>query len=117
MSGCDKRNSPIVGSSVKPCTPWPVVYTSMVLEPYRMYPAATCFRPTWRQSARPASPLGLVTRLWIEKIVPIDTLTSMLAEPSSASHMITDLPRHAVLGHSHGPSASSHATTHARPDC
>src|SRR2546422_69243 len=25
MSGCDSRNSPIVGSRVKPCTPFPVV--------------------------------------------------------------------------------------------
>src|SRR5439155_112848 len=117
MSGCDNRNSPIVGSSVKPCTPWPVVYTSMVLEPYRMYPAATCFRPTCRQSASPGSLLGPVTRLWIEKIVPIDTLTSMLVEPSSGSYMITYLPRRDVLGQSIGSSSSSDATTHTRPVC
>src|SRR5439155_1181665 len=36
MSRCDRRNSPIVGSSVNPCTPFPVVYTSIVLGPYRM---------------------------------------------------------------------------------
>ena len=41
MCGCDSRNSPIDGSSVKPCTPLPVEYTSMVLDPYRTYPAAT----------------------------------------------------------------------------
>jgi hypothetical protein len=29
------------GSSVKPCTPLPVVYTSMVDDPYTTYPAAT----------------------------------------------------------------------------
>ena len=33
----------MVGSSVKPCTPCPVVYTSIVLEPYSTYPAATCW--------------------------------------------------------------------------
>ncbi len=33
MFGCESRNSPIDGSSVKPCTPCPVVYTSIVLEP------------------------------------------------------------------------------------
>ena len=32
--GWERRNSPIVGSSVNPCTPCPVVYTSIVLEPY-----------------------------------------------------------------------------------
>jgi hypothetical protein len=34
MRGAQRRNSPIVGSRVKPCTPWPVVYTIIVLEPY-----------------------------------------------------------------------------------
>ena len=33
MFGCDSRNSPMDGSSVKPCAPCPVVYTSIVLEP------------------------------------------------------------------------------------
>ena len=42
MLGCDSRNSPMLGSSVNPCTPLPVVYTSMVDEPYTTYPAATC---------------------------------------------------------------------------
>ena len=29
----DSRNSPILGSRVKPCTPSPVLYTNIVLEP------------------------------------------------------------------------------------
>ena len=33
MSGCERKNSPIVGSSVKPCTPWPVDMTKIVDEP------------------------------------------------------------------------------------
>ena len=41
----------MVGSSVKPCTPCPVVYTSMVLEPYMTYPAATCLQPGCSTSA------------------------------------------------------------------
>src|SRR2546430_2681930 len=82
-----------------------------------LWPAATCFRPTCRQSASPGSLLGPVTRLWIEKIVPIDTLTSMLVEPSSGSYMITYLPRRDVLGQSIGSSSSSDATTHTRPAC
>src|SRR5437773_10917367 len=92
MLGCDSRNSPIVGSSVKPCTPCPVVYTSIVLEPYRMYPDATCFLPACRQSASPAGSLRFVTRRCSEKMVPIETLTSMLVEPSSGSYNTTYLP-------------------------
>src|SRR6266496_180007 len=117
MSGCDSRNSPIVGSSVKPCTPCPVVYTSIVLEPYRMYPAATCFRPSCRQSGSPADPFFLVIRLWIEKIVPIDTFTSMLVEPSSGSYNTTYLPPALLGGTGTGSASSSDAVTHTRPVC
>src|SRR2546422_5504068 len=117
MSGGDSRNSPIVGSSVKPCPPCPVVYTSIVLEPYRMYPAAICFFPAWRQSATPAGPFFLVTRRWIEKIVPIETLTSMLAEPSRGSYNTTYLPAGFPGGTGTGSSSSSDAVTHTRPVC
>src|SRR2546425_6354286 len=117
MLGCDSRNSPIVGSSVKPCTPWPVVYTSIVLEPYRMYPAATCFLPAWRQSASPAGSLRFVTRRCSEKIVPIETFTSMLVEPSSGSYNTTYLPAGLPEGTGTGSSSSSEAVTHTRPLC
>ena len=34
MLGWLRQNTPMLGSSVKPFTPLPVVYTSMVLLPY-----------------------------------------------------------------------------------
>src|SRR5438034_741580 len=119
MSGCDSRNSPIVGSSVKPCTPCPVVYACIVLEPYRMYPAATCARPFCRQSASDPGPRFVAVRRWIEKIVPIETLTSMLLEPSSGSYSSTYFPprRSARTCTGIGSSSSSEATTQTRPVC
>src|SRR5207245_9861082 len=115
MLGCDSRNSPIVGSRVKPCTPWPVVYTSIVLEPYRMYPAATCFLPAWRQSASPAGSLRCVARRCSEKIVPIETFTSMLVEPSSGSYNTTYVPAGGPEGAGRGASPHSEHRTHERP--
>src|SRR2546425_1129682 len=82
-----------------------------------MYPAAICFLPAWRQSATPAGPFFLVTRRWIEKIVPIETLTSMLAEPSSGSYSTTYLPAGLPDGTGTGSSSSSEAVTHTRPVC
>ena len=49
------------------------------------YPAATWRSPGWRQSASVPGVPGGDTRLWIEKIVPIETLTLMFDEPSSGS--------------------------------
>src|SRR2546426_4428942 len=117
MSGCDSRNSPIVGAGVRRAPPAPSVYTGVVLEPYRMWPAAPCFFPAWRQSATPAGPFFLVTRRWIEKIVPIETLTSMLAEPSRGSYNTTYLPAGFPGGTGTGSSSSSDAVTHTRPVC
>src|SRR2546428_12609543 len=92
MSGCDSRNSPMVGSRVKPCPPCPVVYTSIVLEPYRMQPAAISFLPAWRESATPAGPFFLLTRRWIDNRVPIVTLTALVVEPCSGPDSATDFP-------------------------
>src|SRR5438876_7327106 len=55
----------------------------------------------------------------MEKIVPIETLTPMLVEPSSGSYMSTYLPprRSSRTCTGIGCSSSSDATTHTRPVC
>src|SRR5690606_13245456 len=83
-SGCERQNSPMDGSRVKPLTPFPVVYTSIVEEPYMTYPAAICSVPLCNISWEVGSPEVLFLR-YIEKIVPTETLTSMFEEPSSGS--------------------------------
>src|SRR2546428_778225 len=82
-----------------------------------MNPGAICSFPAWSQSAPPAGPFFLVTRRWIEKIVPIETLTSMLAEPSRGSYNTTYLPAGFPGGTGTGSSSSSDAVTHTRPVC
>lgn len=79
-----------------------------------MYPAATSRVPAWRQSASLPGPAS-VTRRWIAKMVPIDTLTSMLLDPSSGSYRTTYLPAGTLAGTGVGSSSSSDASTHTRP--
>jgi fructose-1,6-bisphosphatase I len=73
-------------------TPWPVVYTNMVEDPYRIYPEATCSLPFCKISI---SAMGVPTGLFLrytENIVPMETLTSILDDPSSGSMAITYRP-------------------------
>src|SRR5205085_3115484 len=51
----------------------------------------------------------------MEKIVPMETFTSMLAEPSSGSYSTTYLPRGFPGGTGTGAWSSSEAVTHTRP--
>src|SRR5207249_5505268 len=55
----------------------------------------------------------------MEKMVPMETLTPMLVEPSSGSYISTYLPprRSSRIGMGIGCSSSSEATTHTRPVC
>src|SRR6266542_4934890 len=53
----------------------------------------------------------------MEKMVPIETLTSMLVEPSSGSYRTTYLPAGLPGGTGTGSSSSSDAVTHTRPVC
>ena len=78
------RNVPVLGSSVNITTPRPNVSTSCVCGPYMQYPAATWLRPDMRKSSSAATRFGR-TAGSTEKIEPIDTLMSMLLEPSSGS--------------------------------
>src|SRR5256714_4687197 len=80
-----------------------------------MRPPAFCFFPAGRGSAGPAVPFFLATRLWMEKMVPIETFTSMLAEPSSGSYSTTYFPTGLPGGTGTGASSSSDAVTHTRP--
>jgi len=64
-------------------------------------------------------PRFVAVRRWIEKIVPIETLTSMLLEPSSGSYSSTYFPprRSARTCTGIGSSSSSEATMQTRPVC
>src|SRR3989442_7992378 len=53
----------------------------------------------------------------MEKIVPIETLTSMFMDPSSGSYSTTYLPAAFPGGTGTGAGSSSDAVTHTRPVC
>src|SRR2546425_7730369 len=53
----------------------------------------------------------------MEKMVPIDTLTSMFMDPSSGSYSTTYLPAAFPGGTGTGSGSSSDAVTHTRPVC
>ncbi len=111
-------NAPMVGSSVNPCTPWPVVYTSTVDGPYTTYPAATCVCPGCSMEACRSPSVVSGSRRSTLKMVPTFTLTSMLEEPSSGSKTMMYLPvsteRSKVTGSS-SSSLTSAATESRRP--
>src|SRR6266487_6191399 len=84
-----KQNSPMEVSSVKPFTPLRVAYTSIVEEPYTIYPAATCTRPGCKKSSLvTVLPFGVIL-LYTLKIVPMETFTSILPLPSNGSYKQT----------------------------
>ena len=89
MFGWERQNSPIDGSRVNPFTPWPVVYTSMVEEPYIIYPAAVWALPGCRKSSLRHEENILDVLLYTENIVPTETFTSMLEDPSRGSMAMT----------------------------
>src|SRR5207247_1648425 len=53
----------------------------------------------------------------MEKMVPIETLTSMFMDPSSGSYSTTYLPAAFPGGTGTGSGSSSDAVTHTRPVC
>ena len=83
-AGAVSTKVPMSRSSVKLTVPLPTVRTSIVDGPYTANPAATWFDPGCKKLASvtgaPAAGQGST-----EKIVPIDTFTSILDEPSSGS--------------------------------
>src|SRR3546814_3357950 len=87
MSSCVSTHEPISRSNVKPTTPLPTVSTSMLCGPYTAYPAATCCDPACRKSfsstSRPDAWCGACNT---EKMVPMETLTSIFDEPSRGSN-------------------------------
>lgn len=77
-------NSPIDGSNVYPLTlPYPLEITIYVLEPYKQYPAEINSVPFYKQSL--ADVFSFDFFLKIANIEPIDTLASILLEPSRGS--------------------------------
>mmetsp|Transcript_47971 Transcript_47971/g.108906 ORF Transcript_47971/g.108906 Transcript_47971/m.108906 type:complete len:227 (+) Transcript_47971:716-1396(+) len=84
-------NSPIESSKVNRCTPFIKVTIKSMALPYMQYPAATISVPGLRMSAADSSPSDVFLKT--EKMVPVDTLQSMLEEPSSGSKATHRLPR------------------------
>ncbi len=104
------------GSSVNPYTPCPTVYTSMVLEPYRRYPAATCSVPR-RNNSSSVGKRSALPYLRTEKIAPSGILLSVLEEPSSGSNNNMYLPCGQLPGIEIGFSISSEAKAQTYPLC
>src|SRR4030088_3363332 len=109
MSGWLSTYAPTDGSRVNPWTPLPVLYTSMVEEPYRTYPGAPGALPGWSTQAdtscRPSA-----GRRSTEKVVPTLTFTSMLLDPSSGSNTTAYLAAGGPWWPAPGRSFSSDAT-------
>jgi len=92
MSGCVKMNSPREGSRVNPET-WSFIASKKWTEdPYKQYPEAMISFPPLKKSSSVAYDLLAVFLSQIEKILPIDTLASMLELPSKGSKDTTYLP-------------------------
>mmetsp|Transcript_33375 Transcript_33375/g.56031 ORF Transcript_33375/g.56031 Transcript_33375/m.56031 type:complete len:210 (+) Transcript_33375:682-1311(+) len=106
MFGCVSTNSPIDGSSVKPCTPSPIDKTITVEDEYMQYPAATRFfagarfrnssaRASSSSTSSPKSTRHSSSSLKIPNIVPVTIPTSILFDPSRGSNSAIYLEFHA----------------------